>query len=161
MFKWLKEEFVKILPVFIFFFVAFSLVDVSAMFMHKDTATTYYSFLVVVMSALVMAKVVLISDYLSITSLFSHKPLIYVTLWKSLVYVLCSLVVRFLERAIPAFLEGKSIAEVDTRVIYEIERLPFWVAQGWLIVLFLIFVAYRELIYAVGEDKVRKLFFGK
>jgi hypothetical protein len=76
------------------------------------------------------------------------------------VYVLCSLVVRVLDRAIPFLIEEKSVLMTYHMVVGEILRLSFWIAQTWLAVLFLIFVAYEELISAVGGEKVRKLFFG-
>jgi hypothetical protein len=112
------------------------------------------------MASLVMGKVVLISDRLPLIDWFSGRPLIYVTIWKTCIYVLCSLVIRALERIVPSLLEGRGWAEVYPKLIEEGQGLTFWIAQGWLIVLFLVFVAYRELIRAVGEDKVRKLFFG-
>lgn len=158
--KWFVKEFSEMLPAAIFFFVAFSLVDITEIYIHKNASTTYYSFLVVVTSALVMGKVVLISNHLPFISLFSHKPLIYSTLWKTFIYVMCSLVIRFIERLVPFFFEGKAWATVSARAVSEVEGLPFWLTQTWLIMLFLIFVAYQELICAVGEKKVRQMFFG-
>jgi len=160
MFKWLTKELFHMLPVVLFFFVAFSLVDITHILTHKTTGARCYGFLVIVMASFVMGKVVLISDSLSITDRFANKPLIYNTLWKTLIYVLCSIWVRVLDRVVPGLIEGHSVAVIEQSLVEEVGRLSFWIAQMWLLVLFSVFVAYRELINAVGKDKVRKLFFG-
>jgi len=147
-------------PVFIFFFVIFSLVDISRILLHSSTEAVY-SFVVITMAALVMAKVVLISNILPFIDLFKGRPLIYSTLWKSSIYVLCTIFVRVLERVLPLFFEDKGLSLIDERVVSEVERLPFWLSQAWVFVLLLLFVAWQELVEAVGSDKVRKLFFGR
>ena len=159
--KWAWGEFIRALPAILFFFVAFSLVDVTEMLMHKRAATTYYSFMVIAMAALVMGKVLIIADSLPFIGVFSKKPLIYGTLWKTFIYLVCSLVIRFLERAIPELTEGEGFNFIYQRIVTETESIPFWLAQTWLAVLILIFVAYQELVFAVGVAKVRKMFFGK
>lgn len=158
--KWVKEEMIRMLPVFIFFFVTFSLVDISRILLHSATDAVY-SFTVIFMAALVMAKVVLISNILPFIDLFKRKPLIYSTLWKTCIYVVCSIFVRLLERILPLLFEDSGMVVVDEGIVTELERLPFWISQAWIFVLLLVFVAWQELVQSVGSDKVHKLFFGK
>ncbi len=158
--KWVKEEMVRMLPVFVFFFVIFSLVDISRILLHSATEAAY-SFVVIFMAALVMAKVVLISNILPFIDFFKEKPLIYSTLWKTGIYVVCSIFVRVLERILPLIFEDKGMIVVDEGIVTELERLPFWISQAWIFVLLLVFVAWQELVKAVGSDKVHKLFFGR
>jgi hypothetical protein len=158
--EWFILQLKHMLPAFFFFFVIFSLADITELLRSRLEAGTYYRFAVIVGSALVMAKVVVLSDFLSITHIFSKKPLIYNTLWKSFVYLLCSTFVRFLEHALPLYMETQNFGQVEAHVFEMVGKQQFWIAEVWLTVLLIIFVAYRELVCAVGEERVRKLFFG-
>lgn len=147
------------LPVVLFFLVAFLLVDATREVVDKQ-ALGYYSFFSIVIASLIMGKVVLIADTLSLVELCSHKPLIYTTLWKSFFYVFCSIVLRLIEHVVPAIYDGATGAEIYQEIIQHAQKPLFWIAQMWLAYLFVIFVGYRELVFNVGPAKVRKLFFG-
>ncbi len=152
----LKKMCIQVIPVFIFFFIIFSLVDFTRILVIYDkTGIFNYTFLVIFISALAMAKVVVLSDELPFIDIFRKKPLIYATLWKTLIYFLMSILVRLIERTISGS-EGP-LETANT----ELKRLEFWIAQMWLAVLLLTFVAYQELIAVIGKDKVKKLFFGR
>src|SRR5262249_47668982 len=110
--------------------------------------------------SLVMAKVVILSDLLAITHAFSKKPLIYNTVWKSFIYVTMSFVVRFLERFVPLAFEEKSLGLAFSKVLADYSKVIFWASEAWLCILFIIFVAGRELVTAIGKEKIKKLFFG-
>lgn len=152
MIKWLVEEFKKMLPVALFFLVAFLLVDMTDRLLNKNALTTY-SIISCVVEALIMGKIVLLADYLRVINLCSDKPLIYVTIWKSFLYVCCSIVLRSIEH----WIGGLTLAEIFAHM----QTPLFWLAQAWLAYLFIIFVAYRELISKVGAAKVKQMFFGK
>lgn len=158
--KFLFEEFKKILPVSLFFLVAFLLVDTTEKVVNKNGLNSY-NYVSCVIAALIMGKIVLIADYMRLMHLMSDKPLIYVTLWKSFLYVACSIVLRIIEHAIPDLFHGATLSELFAKIVAHIERPLFWIAQVWLAYLFIIFVAYRELINKVGPGRVRELFFGK
>lgn len=144
----------------LFFFIAFSLVDIGDIVLNKSAETISYSFLVIFVASLVMAKIVLLSDFLPFINAYSHKPLIYSTVWKTFIYLLCSLVVRGLERLIPQLLEEKDLSQALHKMALSFDHLMFWVSQIWLASILFIFVALRELVNAVGKEKIRKLFFG-
>ncbi len=147
------------LPVVLFFLVAFSLVDATDRIINKDSSELY-SFFSCIIASLIMGKIVLITDSLRISSLFSNKPLLYITLWKSFLYVCCSIALRLIEHSIPALIEGVNFSELSQTIIEHIEKPFFGIAQVWLAYLFVIFVGYRELVFSVGSAKVKKLFFG-
>ncbi len=157
--SWLKKEFIRMLPVALFFLVAFLLVDATDRAINHHEYT-YYSFFYCVIASLIMGKVVLIADQFAVIELYSTKPLVYATLWKSFFYVFCSILLRLVEHAIPALWHGESWAMIGASIQEHIERPLFWVAQGWLAYLFIIYVGGRELITAIGPKKVWKLFFG-
>jgi len=150
----------EIIPTMLFFFVAFSLVDIAAMIHFESAMAISYSFFVIFISSLVMAKIVLLSDLLPLTHTFSHKPLIYNTVWKIFIYVVISIIVRFLERFVPAYIHEANFQEAFNKVAPEFSHILFWASEIWLAVLLVIFVASRELMKAIGKDTLKKLFFG-
>jgi hypothetical protein len=157
--SWIIKEFLKMLPAACFFLVAFSLVDATDRIINKGELS-YYSFFSCIAASLIMGKVVLITDSFSIVDLFSNRPLIYVTLWKSFLYVVCSILLRIVEHIIPLFMHIKSFGELWQAIVHHTERPFFWLAQCWLGYLFIIFVGYRELVISIGVDKAKNLFFG-
>lgn len=157
--NWCLEEFKRMVPVALFFLIAFSLVDATDRAVNNHEYTTY-SFLYCLAASLIMGKVVLIADTFAIIELYSTKPLVYATLWKSFLYVCCSIILRLLEHVIPALWHGETWHMIWTRILEHIDKPLFWIAQGWLAYLFIIYVGGRELIRAIGPKKVWKLFFG-
>ncbi len=158
--EWIKTELVRMLPTIIFFFIAFLLVDITDKTINKNGESTYSVFYCLA-AGLIMGKVVLIADKLSLINRFSNKPLAYVTVWKTFVYVSCSILLRLIEHVVPKLFDGSSFHEIFQSILERSEKPFFWLAQCWLTYLFIIFVAYRELVFAVGTAKVKTLFFGK
>ena len=72
-----------------------------------------------------------------------------------------SILVRLLEHTIRLLFEHKSFYDALQIAIGDVNWMRFWVVQMWLVLLFFIYVAARELIMAMGVQKVRKLFFGR
>jgi hypothetical protein len=96
----LKEEFFKILPPTIYFFVALHLVMFIRVLMLEGTGLSPYSSASIAVTALVLGKAVLIADMLPLINRFPHKPLIYNIAWKTVIYLLISAVIHYLERLI-------------------------------------------------------------
>jgi hypothetical protein len=152
----IKEEVIKLIPCVVFFFVAFSLVDITKIVQDR----AYYGFVFILIASLLMGKVMLISDLLPMTKRYDHKPLIYNTLWKTSIYLVCCFFVLIIDRLLPIIIHGKDDIVVADAVFDTFTHLIFWVKLAWIGVLLLIFVAYRELIFAIGTKKAKKLFFG-
>ena len=82
----LKEEFFKILPPTIYFFVALHLVMFIRVLMLKGTGLTPYSSISIAVTALVLGKAVLVADMVPMINRFPNKPLIYNIAWKTVIY---------------------------------------------------------------------------
>ena len=93
---WLKEEIIEVIPPAIFFFITFHIIAITRALMleHYDIKVTTAASATI--AALVVAKVVLIADMLPFINRFPEKPLIYNTVWKTFIYVLAALLVRYL-----------------------------------------------------------------
>ena len=106
--KKLKEEFFKILPPTIYFFVALHLVTFIRVLMLEGTGLSPYSSASIALTALVLGKAVLVADMLPLINRFPNKPLIYNIAWKTVIYLLISAVLHYLERLIDFWRETGS-----------------------------------------------------
>ena len=84
----LKEEFFKILPPTIYFFVALHLVMFIRVLMLEGTGLKPSSSISIAVAALILGKAVLIADMLPMINRFPNKPLIYNIAWKTVIYLL-------------------------------------------------------------------------
>lgn len=107
--------------------------------------------------ALILAKVILIGKSLGIGEGFSNKPLIFPTLYKTMLFALCVLVFSILEHLITGFLHRQNLAGIFQEVVssrYEtIARILM------MFVAFIPFFAFGEAMRVLGEVKIFDLFF--
>src|SRR3989475_12305146 len=96
----LKEEFFKLLPPTIYFFVSLHIVPFVRALMLKGTGISPSSSISIAVAALILGKAVLIADMLPLINRFPNKPLIYNVAWKTLIYLLMSVFIHYLERLI-------------------------------------------------------------
>ena len=107
--------------------------------------------------ALVLAKVIIVAEGLGIGERFSSRPLIFPTLYKTMLFALCVLALGILEHLITGFFHGKNVAGVFQEVIrsrYEI--------LGRVLIMFVAFIpffAFRETMRVLREVKLFDLFF--
>lgn len=156
----LKHEFVEVIPPAVFFFIAFQVIAFSRALMLEQYGIRVSTFLTATISALVVAKIVLIVDLFPFVNRFPEKPLIYNVVWKTAIYLVAALLVRYVEHLIPFVRESGDLAMANRRLLDELVWPRFWAVQLWLLVLFFVYCALRELIRALGRDRVRGMFFG-
>jgi hypothetical protein len=157
----LKKELIEVLPAVLYFFVAFSLINLTENLMLKDSGIRYASFSRVIVGALIVGKVILVADLFFFVDLFRGRPLIYNTLWKTGFYAIMSLLFRLGELTLDSLLEYKSVLVAQDHILAALAEPRFWAIQLWLVILLLIFVASKELIDAIGAIRIRQLFFGR
>jgi hypothetical protein len=156
----LKEEFFKILPPTIYFFVALHLVMFIRVLMLEGTGLSPYSSASIAVTALVLGKAVLIADMMPLINRFPHKPLIYNIAWKTAIYLLISAVLHYLERLIDFWRETGSFVAANEKLLSVIIWPHFWAIQ---IILFVLIAAYcmvHELVRVIGKEKALRIFFG-
>lgn len=155
----LKHELRQLIPVILFFFVAFQLLALTEALMLEQFGIRVSVFLTATVAALVVAKVVLIADHLPLINRFPEKPLVYNVVWKTGIYFVASLVVRYLEHLIDSWRHAGDFVEANQRLLDEVVWPHFWCVQLWLLVLLLLYCAFRELVRALGRDQITRLFF--
>ena len=158
--KKLKEEFFKILPPTIYFFVALHLVMFIRVLMLEGTGLSPFSSASIALTALVLGKAVLLADMLPLINRFPHKPLIYNIAWKTAIYLLISVVLHYLERLIDFWRETGSFTAGNEKLLSVIIWPHFFAIQILLFVLIAMYCTVHELVRVIGREKALRIFFG-
>ena len=157
----LKEEFFEdLLPPTIFFFVALHLVMFIRVLMLEGTGLSPYSSASIAVTALVLGKAVLIADMLPVINRFPNKPLIYNIAWKTVIYLLISAVLHYLERLIDFWRETGSFVAGNEKLLSVIIWPHFFAIQILLLVLIAMYCTVHELVRVIGREKALRIFFG-
>ena len=156
----LKEEFFKLLPPTIFFFVALHIVAFVHVLMLERTGISPSSSVSIAIAALLLGKAVLIADMLPIINRFPNKPLIYNVAWKTVIYWLISVAIHYVERLIEFWRQTGSFAAGNEKLLSEIIWPHFWAIQIILFVLIAMYCTMHELVRVIGKEKAMRIFFG-
>jgi hypothetical protein len=156
----IKEEFLAMIPPTIFFFVALHVVALVRVLMLKGTGLAPMSTVSIAVAALILGKAVLIADMLPMINRFPERPLIYNVAWKTLIYLLVSAVIHYLERLYDFAREAGGIVAGNEKLLAEIVWAHYWAIQIMLFVLILVYCMAHELVRVIGKEKVRQIFFG-
>ena len=161
MLKWIKDQFLHVLPAVVFFFVAFLVISFTTALMVRKHGITITTLSAVAFGALVVGKVVLVIDNLPFVNAFRDRPLIYNTLWKTLIYSLGGFAFRVMEELVPFIMTYGNMATGFAHFRNELDWPRFWAVQIWVVLLFFFFAVVREFVRALGHDRVRQMFFGR
>jgi len=156
----LKEELLALLSPTIFFFVALHIVAFIRVLMLKDTGISPLSSVSIAVAALILGKAVLLADMLPMINRFPNKPLIYNVAWKTLIYLVVSALIHYLERLIDFWRQAGGFVAGNAKLLSEIIWPHFWAIQLILFVLILIYCTMHELVRVIGKEKVLRIFFG-
>ena len=156
----LKHEIVEAIPPAIFFFIAFHLLAFTQSLTQQQYQIEVKTMMNATIAALIVAKVILIADLLPFVNRFPNKPLIYNVVWKSLIYQTVALMFSYLEKLWEFYHEYGSVAAANTHMVEEVVWPHFWMIQIWMFVLFFAYSTLRELARALGESRMRQMFFG-
>ena len=156
----IKEEFYDLLPPTIFFFIALHMVAIFRVLMLKGTGITLGTSASVTVAALILGKAVVIADLLPFINRYPDKPLAYNVAWKTTIYVLIAMIVHYMERLVDFWREAGGFIAGNEKLLAEIVWPHFWAIQMFLVVVILMYCTMREVVRAIGGDKVRRMFFG-
>ena len=156
----LKEEFFKLLPPTIYFFVALHIVAFVRVLMLEKTGIAPSSSVSIAVASLILGKAVLIADMLPLINRFPNKPLIYNVAWKTVIYLLISAVIHYLERLFDFWRETGSFVAGNQKLLSEIIWPHFWAIQIILFVLIAMYCTVHELVRVIGKEKAMRIFFG-
>jgi hypothetical protein len=109
----LKHELRELIPVTVFFFGTFQLLALTQALILEQFGIRVSAFLTATVMALLVAKVVLITEHFPLMNRFSDKPLSYSVAWKTAIYFIASLVVRYVEHLIHFWRQTGNFAEAN------------------------------------------------
>lgn len=119
----------------------------------------YLGYWLPLFEAAILAKVIMIGDAMRFSRRFREFPLIVPTIYRTLAYSLFVVLFSVLEHVIGALIHGKrpssGIAEITSKGWYNL--LAWYVL---IIVAFLPFFTIKEIGRVLGQEKIRKMFFG-
>ena len=159
--KWIKEETLHVLPAVLYFFIAGSLFRLTFGWMMQDKGIHLVAFSGTIIGAIIIGKVMLVINATPLLNIFSNRPLIYNTIWKTAIYFIFTFLFRTLEHLVPFITQYKDIAIAWQHMMDAVWWARFWTVQTWILILLLIFVLSQEIIKGVGLDKLRKMFLGR
>jgi hypothetical protein len=157
----IKKEFIEILPPTIFFFISLSLVTIVHRLMLRGTDVPVGTWVQVVIGALILGKAVLISDLLPIINRFPDKPLAYNIAWKTAIYSLAALLIRYIELLIDFWKQAGSFAAANEKLWAQIIWTHFWAIQIVLLMIIFQYCVLHELQRVLGWPELREMFFGQ
>jgi len=156
----IKEELLAVLPPTVFFFVVLHIVAVIRMLMARGSQYQPLSTISIAVGALILGKAVLIADMLPPINRYPHRPLVYNVVWKTMIYLVISAVIHYLERLFEFSRQAGGVVAGNHELLAEIVWPHFWAVQILLFVLILMYCTARELIRVIGKEKVVRIFFG-
>jgi hypothetical protein len=156
----LKEEFFKLLPPTIFFFVALHIVAFVRILMLKGTGISPLGSVSIAVAALILGKAVLLADMLPWINRFPEKPLIYNVAWKTLIYLVMSAAIHYVERLIEFSRKAGGLIAGNEKLLSEMIWPHFFAIQLILLVLILMYCTGHELVRVIGKEKAMQIFFG-
>jgi hypothetical protein len=153
------RELREVVPAMLFFLLVFHMLAITkAVILHDYHISTTSSTMATV-SALIVAKAILIVEKLPIARLFSGRML-YNILWKALLFSAVAVLFRFVEELIPLLTKHKGFVPAATHLFEEVSWPHFWVLQMWLYTSLLLYCLASELVRMIGAVRVKGMLLG-
>jgi hypothetical protein len=154
-----STEFRKFVIISLYLWIVFAALSIHESIIRAQHGLDYREHGFAIINALVLAKVILLGDYLRLGTRFKDKPLVYPVLHKCLVFSILLIGFHIAERMLVGITGGKSASESFTGIgggtllsIVSMSALAF--------VMLLPFFAFRELSRMIGEQVMWSFFFG-
>lgn len=158
--KFVKREFLDIIPIFIYFLFSSWL-----LFFTNNITLEHYGihqsfFVRTLIDSFIFTKAIIIIDKFKFINIFKNKPLIYKTVWTTLIYLTFAIILQYIEEILVFMFHRQSFIESNQNLWDSIVWLRFWLTVTWGTILLFIFCSARETIRYIGVEKFRRIFFG-
>ena len=153
------KEIREALPAVIFFLFLFHMMGLTKAVSVGDYSINALRATATTVSALIVAKAILVVEALPISRLFSSK-LVFQVLWKTLLFTAVALLFRVIEEIIPLISKHGGLVAATKAAYREIAWLLFGVFALWLLGGLLLYCLAVELVRVIGAEKVKEMLFG-
>jgi hypothetical protein len=153
------HAFREVLPPTLFFLISFNLIVFTTNLLVHDYWFKLSSFLLATTTALVVGKAVLVVNHIRLIDRFRGAPLAQPILYKTIFYTLVVLVVRLAERFIHLAIDDRGFGAALDIAVQDFSWRRFAAVQIWIFTCFLIYVTATELSRLLGEGQLFRLFF--
>jgi len=128
--------------------------------MLKGTGISPLGSVSVAVACLILGKAVLLADMLPMINRLPNKPLIYNVAWKTLIYLVMSALIHYIERLIEFWRQAGGLVAGNEKLMSEMMWPHFWAIQIILFVLIAMYCTMHELTRVIGREKLLRIFFG-
>ena len=149
----------EVLPPTLFFAVGFNVIVWTTQLILADYLIHFANFMLVTFSALIVGKAVLVANHLPFFRRFDTAPIVQPILFKTIIYCLVVLVVRFIEKLVKYWLAGGTFDGIPDYVANHFSWNRFIAIQIWVFILFLIYTIATELNSLFGNGELAKILF--
>ena len=153
------KEVKEAMPAMIFFLLLFHLIGLTKAVVLDEFSFTALRAAAATMGALIAAKGILLVDMLPISRLFPGR-LIYQILWKTSLYGIMVLLLRFLEELIPLISKHGGLDAAMKAMQSEVDWPLFAVLGLWILGGLFLYCLASELAKEFGPDRVKAALFG-
>ncbi|HYZ72520.1 MAG TPA: hypothetical protein VE641_05535 [Chthoniobacterales bacterium] len=153
------KQFLEVVPPTLFFAVGFNVIVLTTQLILADYLIHFANFMLVTFSALVVGKAVLVANHLPFFRRFDTAPIIQPILFKTLIYCIVVLIVRFIEKLAKYLLTGGTFDGIPDYVEHHFSWNRFIAIQIWVFILFLIYTIAAELNSLFGSGELAKILF--
>lgn len=158
--QWCKKEMIRLIPAILYFLICFNLFHFAQGLMMQPTDIRFTSYLGATLGALLAGKVIIIVETMPFINAFPNKPIIYNIIWKFVIYSFFVLLVQILDYIVQGLYHTKHWSTTYAHLKMDLAQSLFWGVQISVLMFFLIFIVFSELVRVIGETKMKKIFFG-
>ncbi len=148
----------EMLLIFVYLALFFCSFTTYRMLVSHELGISYFNYGFALVKALVLAKVILLGQYVRFIRIFDDRPLIFPTLYKVVWFSLLTLAFEVLEHLIGGFLHGKDLADVYQEII-STGRDELLARTLVVLFAYVPFFAFGEIRRILGEGRLSALFF--
>ncbi len=153
----LIHEMKEMLVIFLYLALFFCAFTTYRLLVMNEMGVSYFHYGFALIKALVLAKVILLGQYVRFTRLFDDRPLIVPTLYKVVVFSFFTLAFEILEHVIGGLLHGKDLLAA-LQEITSAGRDELLARTLVTLFAFVPFFAFGEIARVLGEGKLSELF---
>jgi len=159
-YSYFKKEFLHVAPVFIFFFIAFNILNLTEGLILKK-AGVLITWVDVTIAAALIAKVLLVLDHLPIMEFVPKRPLVFRIMWKTFLYWIITFIIRQCMQYIHYLRNSKDLSIAWDEYQVHLDFNLIIAVQSWCLMLMILFVTAQELVTVIHPKRMREIFFSK